>query len=266
MKITIPAQFMGKPIEGAMERVLAMAPKNDDISVEEGGKHVVPANEERNYIQVPQFGIVVAMRETHLGKNMFDTLEALAGERLKMPSQRQFMRHWLNVKESAEEKRKLVYADGTPVSYDVSRDLWDYMSSTDRSKFNGKNCWTWLNSLFKEENGKWFVEEDLRVETDAQSRKYLRGTRVSLDNCIGESCYIDLNFNPQNLPTTKSSAEKYVQGENLYFYPTKNESVVGFYANSDGAGLGCRGDPGSANSSLGVFSCAEGANAQNLGV
>ena len=269
MRIKIPDQFMGKPIEGAMERVLAMAPKNDDMPVEEGGKYVVLPNEERNYIQVPQFGIVVAMRETHLGKNMFDTLEALAGERLKMPSQRQFMRHWLNVKESAEKKRKLVYADGTPVSYDVSRDLWGYMSSTDRSKFNGKNCCTWLNSLFKEENGKWFVEEDLRVETDAQSRKYLRGTRVSLDNCIGEKCYIDLNFNPQNLPTTKSSAEKYAQGKNLYFWHPKNESVAGFFADSDWAGLVCDRDPTGADSSLGVFSCAEGARRRknwNLGV
>ena len=261
----IPKTFMGKPIAGAMERVLS-GTNISPAPAEENTNYEIPANEKRNYIHVPQFGIVIATRETHLGKNMFDTLEALAGEKLKMPSQRQFMRHWLNIREAAEGTRTLLYADITPVGNDVAKDLWDYMSSsTNRGKFNGKVCWTWLNSLFEEENGRWFVEEDLKVLSDAQGNKYLQGTRLSLDPYIEEDCYVGLNFNSQNLPTTKSSVQDYSQGNNIYFRHPLDGKVAWFDADSVGALLSCGGDPAVAYSSLGVFPCAEGANAKNLG-
>ena len=244
---------MGKPIEGAIERVLAGAPKNEEASTQGNGNYEIPTSEKRNYIQVPQFGIAIATRETHLGKDMFSTLETLAGEKLKMPSQRQFMRHWFNVEEAAKGKRKLLYADGTTVEDDVSKDLWNYMSSTDRSRFGGKPCWTWLNSLFKEENGKWFVEEDLKVLSDAKGKKYLKGTPTALDACIMKDGYVDLSFNPQNLPTSNSSAQKYEQGKNLYFWHPRKDSVAWFDAGSAGAGLGCGRGPTDSGPSLGVF-------------
>ena len=257
MKFKIPDNFMRKPIAGARERVLAASKiGQEDRKDGEIGTYEIPESEQRNYIQVPQFGVAIAMRETYLGKDMYYTLDALLSEKLKMPSQRQFMRHWFNVQESAEGKRRLVYADGSPVSDDVSKDLWGYMSSTDRTPWKGKICWTWLNSLFKEENGEWFVEEDLKVVLNAKKEKSLKGTPIRLDTCIMSDGYADLNFNSQSLPLTQSSVQEYEQGKNIYFWHPRNERVAGFCADSGRALLYCSWVPADFGSSLGVFASA----------
>jgi hypothetical protein len=205
----------------------------------------------RSYIQVPQFGIAIAQRETHKGKNMYDTLDALAAENLQMPSPAQFMTHWMNVREAYENKRQIVYADGTPVEKDRVNDLWGYMSSTDRSPWNGTICWTWLNALFRNGN----IGKDLKVVTDAKGNRCLAGKPETLQSYVGENGFVSLDFNSQGLATTPSGQDSYKQGSNMYFWKPGNGTVAWFVADSGGAYLGC-GGPTDASPSLGVFASA----------
>jgi hypothetical protein len=265
MKINIPDNWLGEKIEGSIEKVLAEKPAmSNQTRAQTNTEKVYEINDPRNYIQVPQFDIVIARKETHRGKNMYDTLESLASEGLKMPSLAQFMTHWVNVKEAVQGKRGLVYADGSPVGNDVAQDLWNYMSSRDRDPWNGEISWTWLNSLFRKDGNDWYIEADLEGTTDANGRKSLKGTKAPLNTCLREDSYASINLNSQGLPTDKSSVQEYRQGENFYFWHPRNNAVAGFDAGSDGADLDCGGDPDERDSSLGVFACAEGTAAQKF--
>jgi hypothetical protein len=204
----------------------------------------------RSYIEIPDTNTVIAIAETHKGKNMFDTLEALVSENLEMPSIRNFMKHWMNVKGAAQGKTRLLYADGTPVGDDVSQDLWAYMSSGHRG-----GCWTWLNALFKndETNKKWYIETELKVKTNTKGERYLEGQREESKHSGGKNCYVSLIFNEQGLPIVESSINVYRAGQNIYFVHPQADCVAGFYACSDGAVLGCGRGPSFAYPSLGVF-------------
>ena len=191
---------LGKPIEGAMKRVL-------DRQAQKGQQqagfpiYFNPGINPRDYVQVPQHGIVIATKETHLGKDMYDTLDVLSSEGLKMPSAERFMRHWLNVYEAAQGKRTLVYADGTNVLAEKALELWNYMSSTDRSPFQGKVCWTWFNNRFVEENGIWHMETDLKTTRQGKDVR-LAGTRTRIEDCLRKDCIAKINsVNSQGFPT-----------------------------------------------------------------
>ena len=251
MKIKIPDNYLGERREGSMEKVLQSStkPQNQgDVAIAN-----CQMQNPRGYIQVPQFNLAIALRETNKNLNMYSTLEALAGEGLKIPSPVQFMRHWLNVKEAAEGSRTLFYADGTPVNNDVSKDLWNYMSSRDRSPWNGQICHTWLNALFISENNKWYIENDLKVVPDARGNKTLQGSREKLPpTTLRTDGWVSLNFNEQGLPITHYSLTCYEQGENIHFYHPRSSSVARFKVGSYGAYLDCNGDPRNSDSDLGV--------------
>ena len=249
-KFELPKEFRGISTKEAYERVInSKAPVEEPLSV--------PANiDPKQYIQVPQHKISIATRETHLDKNMYDTLDALSGEGLKMPSPLRFMTHWRNIHQAAEGKRTLLYADGTPVERDSAVDLWNYMSSTDRKPFNEKPCWTWLNALFEEENGIMHMVTDLRTITQGQE-KSLAGTRVALDSFLETNGWADLKLNKQGLPIQPSNNNNYIQGENIYFWKPVNGKVARFVANSNRAGLDCGWYPVGRYSSLGVFAVAD---------
>ena len=258
--IDIPDNWMGKPIDGALERVLA---KKQTPVVPAPIVSPVTANiiNPRTYLKVPQYGnTLIATEETHRGKDMYETLQALKAEGLVMPSPRLFMTHWINVKQAAVNKlNALVYADGTTVPDTEAERLWAYLSSTDRKPFGNKPAWSWLNARFTEENGKWYMQNDLQVVTDSTGKKKLEGIIKDLDCPIREDCYVDLEFNAQGFPIRESTNQQYEQGNNSRFWHPRNEAVAGFNAGSVWAGLNCNGDPTNRNSSLGVFVCAEGA-------
>jgi hypothetical protein len=249
MRIEIPNDWMGKPIEGSLERIMK-AKTQTAAPIEPQKRIVVPANiNPREYLQVPPYNLIIAKSEIHKGKDMYQALEALAEENLFMPSPAEFMRHWMNVKNAAVDKTNvLVYADDTKVPDAETLDLWKYMSSSHRD-----GCWTWLNALFKvDNNNNWSIDQNLNVITGADGKKVLQGTSQPLDCPIREDCYVDLEFNTQGFPIRKSAEQKYKQGDNIYFWHPRDNAVAGFVASSDGAGLNCNGVPSSRWPSLGV--------------
>ena len=256
-EIEIPKEFMGVPItKDTFDRVLSQEKPKPEHRQNENYTLKNP----REYIQVPEHNMVIALQETHNGKNMYDTLEALASEGLNMPSIAQFTRHFLNVQEASQSKRTLLYADGTPVSDDVAKDLWNYMSSTDRSRWNGKPSWTWLNALFKNKDKKWYIETDLEVKTDADGNKILQGRSEPLDACLMKDGWASLKFNNQGLATEASSLNGYKQEDNLYFWHPKNNCVAWFNASSGWVDFSCGEEPRDSNGRLGVLAAGDAQN------
>lgn len=263
MTFKIPAHFLGKPVEGSLERALQLgAPITSEApaSIARSLPKIITKNSHQ-YVYIPQHqGVVIALEETHKGKNMYDTLELLAGEELKVPSIERFMSHRANVKMAAEGNGTLVYADGTPVQKDVAVDLWKYMSSGHKG-----DCWTWLNARFKEDNQQWFIETDLEVIQDSQGKKFLQGTEGILLPCLREEAYVDLDFNAQGLPIRKAAQQQYNSAQSIYYRNPINDSVARFFADSYWAYLSCSGDPRGSDAALGVLACAEGAASQKAG-
>jgi len=204
------------------------------------------------YIQIPQHSTVIALEETHKGKDMYDTLEDLAKESLSMPTPGIFMRHWLNVKEAAVDKTRILkYSDGTPVKEEDVQNLWQYLSSD-----YGGTCWTWLNAQFESNECRRYIKTNLETKID-QSGKYLDGTKSSLILPIQEDCYVTLDFNAQGMPTTKSPLNFYKQGENIYFSPPEDGAVARFHSDHSEAYLEGHGHPHYKDPNLGVFACAQ---------
>ena len=182
-----------------------------------------------------------------------------------MPRITQFMTHWNNLREAADNKRQLFYADGSLVDADVISDLWKYVSSGHRG-----GCWTWLNAYFQSSqnivassaNRPLEMLTDLKVIRTGNNRDFV-GTSTPLDSYLHENAYVDLSFNAQGLPipTAKSIEQQYKQGKNIYFWQPVDGRVARFGANSAGSVLNCDRDPSNRVSQLGVFACAEGTDA-----
>ena len=212
----------------------------------------------REYFLIPQHNIIIAERETHLNENMYNTLDGLANDGLSMPSAERFMSHWMNVYEASQRKIILPYADGTPVPHEKAVELWNYMSSKDRTPFNGKPCWTWLNNRFILEDGIWFMETDLKTAGQGNNVS-LSGTRTQLEDCLRkDGVLVNLKFNRQGLAEEESPLSEYVQGQNIRFWQPVNGRVARFDADSAGASLDCDRNPDDVNSSLGVFAVLDG--------
>lgn len=219
----------------------------------------------RSFIQIPQLNALIAVEQTHNGKNTYQQLESLAGEQMEMPSPFTFMTHRQYTFKASQGKSQLLYADNTEVPRNISKDLWKRLSSG----HNG-GCWTRLNALFIQEEThsspwhsdiSWYIETDLKVVNNKQG-KSLKGIRQPLDTTVlHENCYTTLAFNPQGLSIEKSSIQSYNAKKNIYFGYPQNGAVARFNADSDGASLSCIMYPTSRDASLGVFASARGAQA-----
>ena len=257
--IDIPESWMGKPIKGSLERVFSKKPETQPDPVRQP---VATGKMPSKYIAILGQNIYISPETTHRNKDMYETLEELASEDQFMPTPAQFMKHWMNVKAAAEGLNSLVYADGTTVAEADAKELWEYMSSTNRQ--NRGAAWTWLNAQFVEDKGIWYMRNNLEVAVHKDGKKYLQGPPLNqVISSIRKDKYVSLNFDSQGLPTTESPLTQYKQGENLMFWHPRNTGVARFDADSDGAGLSCDRGPSYRYSVLGVFACAAGVAPQN---
>ena len=264
MKIQIPDNFMGKPIKGSIEKVLAgaVSPQQQTTAKPIGVPlNIAPNVKSMDYIAVPQYDIFIAKEVSLKGKNWQDTHYELGDNGLFMPRIDHLTAHFLNVKDAAEGKRTLYDGDNNPINLNEAKELWDYFSST-KNRSKGV-CWTWLDALFKKDSqNKMYMETDHRVVLN-NTQKSLVGKDVSLDDYFGSNEWATLDFNNQGLATKPSQHNGYVQGENIYFWQPIKDRVAGFLAGSDWAYLYCDGGPAVTDSSLGVFPCAEGTSNAN---
>jgi len=222
----------------------------------------------RSFIQIPQCDTVIAIEQTHNGKDMYQQLEGLAKESLEMPSPLYFMTHRNNTLEASQGRRQLVYADGTEVSRKIARDLWTRLSLPPQSVTNIR-----LNALFiKEEKEEyespwehsastnWYIETDLRI-VEVDGKKLLKGTRDFLDgSTLHEDGYAELTLNSQGFPTRKSPSQTYASEQNIIFHYPRSKTDAGFSADFDVAVLYCFGSPTVIISSLGTLASARGAS------
>ena len=274
--IKLPNNFMGKPIKGSLERVLAQAEKGiqPDPDMGKGGAGQpmaqLPAQFiPQNYVFVgtnPRNSLPVYIAKEIIlkGSNWNDTHYSLAASGLFMPTPWIMTNHFLNVKHAAEGKGTLYDGGGSPVSSQEVSDLWDYLSLADSNYRNSKGvCWTWLDAYFKVEpqTGTWFMETNHRVVSNG-TQKEIQCDRVQLGAHYQQSGLVKLNFSTDGLATDASPHNQYTRGENMYYWRPENDKVAGFYANSVRADLGCDGDPAVVDDSLGVFACAEGTASQ----
>lgn len=200
----------------------------------------------------------------HGGLNYENAHIKLAESGLYMPTPKIFMAHFNNVVEAKKGDRKLLYADGTEVSDDVVKDMYLHYTKDHKViyKKGQAGVWTWLNAKFV--NGTGFKKMDLETVIGVSGKK-LESTREKLEDCVWENTLVDLDVNSQGLAKSKSSDEDYAQGKNIYFWKPVKNAVAWFNADSDRADLDCDWVPSYSDSSLGVFGCAEGALAKNLG-
>ena len=185
---------------------------------------------------------------------------------LYMPSPEIFMAHFNNVMNAYNRKSKLVDGNGDEINGNELDDIYKHLTKNHIASYGESDkagAWTWLNSKFNIQKNKVGMIEMIK---GIDQKGNLISITSPLEDCLKEDCFAELKFNSQGLAVEKSKKQKYLQGDNIYFWYPKNGAVAWFSAASDWALLVCNGDPGYSSSSLGVFACAEGTVQKNLGV
>lgn len=249
MRIKIPDKFDGVSIKGAIEKVLAEAPKitaqNTTVQAPTPSALlyaedyiILPGRKHGSY-EYPD--TLVEMQKSHFNKNWTDTHEGLAKEGAYMLTIRQFV-DFLNLLKSGnayDGKGKKV--EGKKLN-SILNEIVEV-----RNPYRAE----WLDAYFKVVNGVLRMDYEHRFVNG--KLEPLR--KEDLASCLMESKTpgIDLydwlaNANYQGLPPVNVK-----KGKLYYYKPGKdNNSVAWFYANSVGAGLNCNGNPSYADSDLGV--------------
>ena len=238
MKYEIPKTFMGKPVAGSLERVLAGL--NGNTNNPQNQPQTTPLVNSPNlqgYIFVPSTGLYMAKERTHQGLNWYQTHEELQKEGLRMPTIYEF-------------KEYLKFLDSGYSDRNEGQLILDEIKTV-------RNPWRseWLDARFEKSGRK------MNIHT---MHKYSNGNLVSskpevLGKCLMKDKTPGIDFDDwlnnstkQGLPNSTSAI-----GE-LYFWFPRDGAVAWFVAYSGRAVLYCSRDPSCTYPSLGVFACAEG--------
>ena len=176
------------------------------------------------FIYVPSINLYIAKERTHLNKNWKDCWTELQSQNyqmLKINEFREFLKY-------TKENHKDIYNEITEVN----------------SPWRGE----WLDANFKVENKGVYIltENESKKEKLEECLMSNKTPGISLEDWINGK-----NITSQGLPNKNISS-----GSLYYYYPrSDNNSVAGFGAVSDRAGLDCYWYPSDTVSSLGVRPC-----------
>ena len=244
MKIQIPKTFMGEPIEGASERYL----KGQKTSPPSVPSVTLPAparnlTDPENYLILPGRSqgsyaypdLLVAKDRSHPGKNWNDCHAELHKENFSMLTIRQFVDFISELKSG-----KIYNGQGTKISQtQIDALLEDIL--TQREPYRAE----WLDADFK------LVNKILHINYNHRTLNGQLTPQKSepLEKCLMEDSYAELlgSTNAQGLPTKKAKSGLY-----FYFPRSDNNSVAGFWADSDWVFLYCNWGPAYSDSGLGV--------------
>jgi hypothetical protein len=297
-KIILPDKVFGKQIKGAKERLFAKLetekpkPQPAPSSSNNSGiilnpdmqKRVLRAwerhrNKSQDFIALydaqgnPINGMygnqaVVSCFELPDMNNMNyeDTHKKLLNEtEFYMPDPFIFMNFFKQVVEAKQNKKKLYHPDGSPVKQELIDEMYKHLTTNYKGVYNQNNpgAWTWLNAFFPEVNidAQGTVKGKIERVTGINSSGLIKDSR-DLEKCLISDGFASLDFNSQGLSTTKSPQSEHAAGKNIYFYFPRKNRVARFLAYSDRAYLSCDRNPDDSDSALGVFGCAEGADAR----
>ncbi len=227
MKITIPKEFMGYPVEGAMERALK------ENNKAEQSKPSVQAQNLEGFIYVPSIKLYVAKERSLQHQTWYQCHEELAKHNSRMPTIPEFI-EFANYLKNGYQNRK--EADAILDEIFTARDPW-------RAE--------WLDAYF-EKQGK-----DMYVLTKNKTQKEKIEDYLQKDKTPG----IDLD-NWLSNPTKHGLPRENIKEGKLYYWSPENGRVARFVADSDWAGLDCYGVPDYSYASLGVRACREAAVAK----
>mgnify|MGYP001596017016 CR=1 FL=1 len=284
MKYQIPKTFMGKPVEGAMKRVLygnPIPPNNPplipsspvitNLSNPEDYLFLQGKPFEANYpdllISMYRLGMSheVEQSASEFGYSLSNSAKELNGrdfvgninweQALKLNiglggrtlSPRQFADFLLLLKSG-----NAVDGTGRKIESEKLEQILDEITTV-RDPYRAE----WLDANFKyvdnlgkivssnDSNGKLWIYSDHLIDRDG---KFYSTSMSLLEQCLmTKGGKINLStMNDQGMPTQEGN-------DFQYWCPDKdNKSVAGFAAGSDGAGLSCGRVPASVDSSLGV--------------
>src|SRR3989344_7204555 len=176
----------------------------------------------------------ILMKQTNNGGLPYeDAITSVLRSGLTVPSTSPFMQHYVDVNDAS---------NGKGVLYDASGDLIEGTRLTNYVNALNSKYYVNLNAKFVEGSG--FLDLDLETIMGIDPDGAPIFSRVPLERCVEKDGMIDLqSLNSQGFPTEKSTFKDYIPGKVIMFYRPMKNSVAGFNADSDGAGLGCGGNP-----------------------
>lgn len=249
MTIQIPDNFMGKPIKGAMEKVLAGAPP-----IPVGSKTNVQVNTIDDYWQISGIEYRNEIYTVDLLKNLLD------GGNAKTQND------WASLYEEAKDKNRFHTPD-YPLFYGLVKALYTTRDDTTKTqeigeaqkflKDNSRAKWLMtLTRIIYQPNRDDIVIHNFNTKDQYQEKTDFVGTDGNIKTTGDGSLYKALlgTDNVQEI----NDVFQWPNGTNTYLWrvnsrPRKiDERVARFNANSGRADLGCNRDLSDSDSSLGV--------------
>ena len=192
------------------------------------------APNKNGFIYVPSINLYVSKERTLQNKNWNDT-------------HKEVLRNGLGRMPTPNETWELIkYAKANLSNPELKNVYDDILKTTPQNTWHGE----WQNAKFSEDKKIKYVQRVISLDKQGE---LVYSPRERLDDYLIEDCWAEFNStNKQGLLTRKHSSLSYAQGQNIYFYHPRNNSVARFGANSDGAYLNCGGNPSYSYSALGV--------------
>lgn len=256
-RIKIPDNWLGEPIDGAIERVLEAKdepeppqqpePTRPDVTNIAGNdRYIFLEGRQHGNYEYP--GLLVAMDRTHKGKNWNDTWSALRQEDALMLTPRQYV-DFLNLLKSG----KAYDGNGRTISSSKLPELFD-----DITKVQSPWRSEWLDAKFEnkvvgKKLGGLMNQNSLHIVYHKLDNGNLIEVADPLDGCLAEDRKpgIDMNYWLSNA-TEQGLPPKDNQDGQLWYWHPRDGRVAGFDAGSDGAYLSCGRYPADSDPSLGV--------------
>lgn len=260
MSIEIPDRWLGKPVEGALERALKSPNPALPIATPASPASILPANNSglnkadyiilrsQSYGSYTYGDTLVSMQRAHLGKNWNESWDSLKSDGSYMLTIRQFA-DFLELLSSGHA------FDGNGIRVQPSRLNELYKDITEvRDPWRSE----WLDARFvKKQVGKSFgviPKNELQIAYHVPNAQ---GVLTEVQEPLEP--YLDSNKTPGiDLDHWKKSGTKHglpLKGNRdggLYYWQPVDGKVAWFGANSDWAYLDCSEDPADRYSDLGV--------------
>ena len=230
-RIEIPKTWAGIDTREAYRKFVEEGDRTPEPepSVNASGKNL------DGFVYNPLTNLYMAKERSHLGLNWNQTHKALNSEGKRMPTIPEFRLYLKYLKENANSNPEFqdIYNEITQV-----REPW-------RSE--------WLDAYFEKRKDGLYVLTGNKSKAEKLEDCLMKDKTpgINLDDWVS-----GINTTRQGLPKQK------VDDGSLYYWYPRSGGVAWFNANSDGASLGCLGDPGDTYSSLGVFAAVENGEAR----
>ncbi len=192
------------------------------------------------FIYVPSINLHIAKERSHCNLNWEEAYKQILQEGYKMPTIIEFAKLLNFLRDNPSVENTEFYNEITEV-----KSPWRANHLDARFEKTSSGLYICYNHVLDSQN-------NLKANNTEQLTDYLTENKlpgISLDNWIDN-------------PTKHGLPKSNIQEGQLWYWAPVDERVAGLGACSGGADLYCGGDPDCADAGLGVFLCAEGANAQ----